>query len=323
MRPTSALPLLLRLLRQPATSTVLALACCAAVGLSCAQGVGGTTTPTGGNGDNATGDDDDDDQNTGDDDNVNPDSGAFGQGDATGDDDDDDAPGREAGPEAGTDAGDAGDSGAKADTGAPDAAKDGGGSTAPVCPEMTSGTLIVVEIMIQSKSGNVGSDSGEWVELLNPSSTCAVELDSFTVSSPRGASADVAMLADGYRVGPGETVIVADSLSTASNNGLTGQIYTWNATDVLVNGGDSVSVMRGNTTLNTFTYTSDSVKVTDGASLEYPSDCSIKNVGTLSYWQTATTTYGTLTGCGPTGTSACMGTPNADNLDVAPTAGCE
>lgn len=320
MRPTSPLPLLLRLLRQPATGTLLALACCA-VGLSCAQGVGGTTTPTGGNGDNATSDDDDD-QGTGDDDNVNPDSGAFGQGDA-GDDDDDDAPGREAGPEAGTDASDAGDSGTKADTGAPDAAKDGGGSTAPVCPEMTSGTLLIVEIMIQSKSGNVGSDTGEWVELLNPSSTCAVELDSFTVSSPRGASADVAMLDDGYRVGPGETVVVADSLSTAANNGLTGQVYTWNASDVLVNSGDSVSVLRGAATLDTFTYTSDSATVVDGVSLEYPSDCSTKNVATLSYWKPATTSYGSLTGCGSTGTSACEGTPNADNLDVAPTAGCE
>ena len=320
MRPS---PLrLLRLLRRPTASTVsalAALACCAAVGLSCAQGVGGTTTPTAGNGDNATGDDDD--QGTGDDDNVNPDSGAFGQGDAG--DDDDDAPGREAGPEAGTDAGGASDSSTGADSGASDAAKDSGGSTAPVCPEMTAGTLIIVEIMIQSKSGNVGSDSGEWVELLNPSSTCAVELDDFSVSSPRGASADVALLADGYRVGPGETVIVADSLSTAANNGLTGQIYPWNASDVLVNSGDSVSVLRGTTTLDTFTYTSDSVKVVDGASLEYPSDCSIKNVGTLGYWQSATADYGTITGCGVAGTSSCMGTPNAGNLDVPPVAGCE
>ncbi len=276
-----------------------ALLACTAGGVSCAQGVGGSTgtpisTTTPGDDDNATGDDD---QNG--DDNVNADSGAFGQNDSG--DDDDDAPGREAGAEAGP--------------------KDAGtdGSSAPICPDMVSGTLIIVEVMIASKAG---TDSGEWVELLNPSTTCAVALSNITVSSPRGTSTDTATLNDGYKVGPGQTVIVADSLVTGINNGLTGQIYAWNIDDVLANGGDSVTVMRGTDVLDTFTYTG-STPFTDGVSLEYPAGCNIKNVGTLSYWQSSSTDYGTAAACGSSGTSACEGTPNASNDDVTATTACE
>ncbi len=278
---------------------VALLACAVA---ACAQGVGGSTgtpistTPTGDD-DNATGDDD---QNG--DDNVNGDSGAFGQNDSG--DDDDDAPGREAGADSGG-------------TGA----KDGGvdGSNAPICPDMVSGTLIIVEVMIASKAG---TDSGEWVELLNPSTTCAVALTNITVTSPRGTGADTATLNDGFKVGPGQTVIVADSLATAVNNGLPGQVYAWNIDDVLANGGDTVTVSRGTDVLSTFTYTG-STAFTDGVSLEYPAGCNIKNVGTLSYWKSATTDYGTATACGTSGTTACEGTPNASNDDVAAVTACE
>ena len=165
---------------------------------------------------------------------MNQDSGAFGQqdatsGDAAGDDDDDDAPGREAGADASGDSGDGGH----------DAGVDG--STAPICPDMVAGTLKIVEIMVESRAGALGNDHGEWVELLNPSATCAVELTGITVSSPRGSGGDVdtASLDDGFKVGPGQTVIVADSLVATDNNGLTGQIYAFNAADVLANGGDN------------------------------------------------------------------------------------
>jgi hypothetical protein len=280
-----------------------ALLACTSGGVSCAQGVGGSTgtpisTTNPGDDDNATGDDD---QNG--DDNVNADSGAFGQNDSGGDDG---APGREAG----------------ADGGATDSGSDGG-SSAPICPDVISGTLTIVEVMIVSRSGNLGSDRGEWVELLNPSSNCAVELTNITVTSPRGTSgADTATLNDGYRVGPGQTVLVTDSLSATDNNGLTGQIYTWNSSDVLANGGDSVSVLRGTSVLNTFSYTTSTVNIEDGVSVELPARCSTTKAGDLIYWQAATAGFGTAT-CGAAGASACQGTPNAPNDDVSSTPECE
>ena len=255
-------------LRHPALLVCLVAA---AGAISCAQGVGGSTTtpisttPTGDD-DNATGD-------NGDDDDVNQDSGAFGQQDATsGDADDDDAPGREAGADASGDGGDGGH----------DAGVDG--STAPICPDMVAGTLKIVEIMVESRAGALGNDHGEWVELLNPSATCAVELTGITVSSPRGSGGDVdtASLDDGFKVGPGQTVIVADSLVATDNNGLTGQIYAFNAADVLANGGDTVTVTRNGTALDSLTYTSSSPPWSDGVSAEFPAGCAIKNVDTQS-----------------------------------------
>jgi hypothetical protein len=215
---------------------------------------------------------------------IEPDSGAFG------------APER---PAANKDAG-----GVVLDAGSPDAS-DGGPVDKTYClGPLAAGDLAIVELMISSRSGS--GDDGEWVEIRS-TRDCWLVLDGVAVESPRGTAApNVATVAAGLELAPGATFVVAGSADPGKNHGVPAPVFAWNATDVLKNDGDTVTVKAGGVVVDTLTYPALS-NLTPGRSLAFPSDCA---AGDRADWQRWSLTFASFA-------AGFQGTPNAPNADVA------
>jgi hypothetical protein len=203
--------------------------------------------------------------------------------------------------------------GKDASAGKPDAAVvvvDGGGpdsgtvGRAYCAGPLAAGDLVVTELMITSRAGS--GDDGEWVEITS-TRDCWLALKGVSIESPRGAGAtDSTTIDQDLDLAPGGTFIVADSADPAANHSLPGTLFAWNATDVLKNTGDTVTVKSGDTVLDTITYPAFS-NLEPGRTLAFPSDCT---PGDRADWQRWSLTFDSWT-------AGFEGTPNAVNTDVA------
>jgi hypothetical protein len=168
---------------------------------------------------------------------------------------------------------------------------------------LKAGDLAIVEIMIASKSGS--GDSGEWVEIQS-TRDCWLHLAGVTVESPRGtAGADVASVEGAVDLAPGATFVVADSDDATKNHGIKGTVLSWDATDVLKNDGDTISVKLGEVQIDSLTYPS-LAAATAGVSVAYPAACESTERSDWLKWTASTDTFG----------GTFKGTPNAPNDDV-------
>jgi hypothetical protein len=172
---------------------------------------------------------------------------------------------------------------------------------------VAAGDLAVEEIMISSKSGS--GDEGEWVEIRS-TRKCWLKLQGVSIESPRGASApNVVNISEDYELAPGGTFVVAGSSDPAKNNKLPGKVFAWDATDVLKNDGDTVTVKFGETTVDTVTYPN-FTNLTPGRALAFPSDCKATERSSWSRWSLTYSEFGQ-------GANLQRGTPNDTNDDVA------
>lgn len=167
---------------------------------------------------------------------------------------------------------------------------------------LVAGDLAIVEIMIASKSGS--GDAGEWVEIKS-TRDCWLHLEGVTVSSPRGsAGADTATVDGALDLSPGGTFVVADSDDPTKNHGIQGNVVSWDATDVLKNDGDTITVKLGDVVIDSLTYPN-LAAASAGTSVAFPSACEgTKRTDWLS-WTASKGDFATL-----------HGTPNAPNDDV-------
>ncbi|AKV02167.1 hypothetical protein AKJ09_08830 [Labilithrix luteola] len=168
---------------------------------------------------------------------------------------------------------------------------------------LVAGHLAVTELLIASRAGS--NDDGEWVEITNTRS-CWLKIKGITVESPRGAAFNTATVTDDLEIGPEGSFIVADSLDPAKNHRLPGVVVSWNATDVLKNDGDTVTVKLGDTVIDSITYPAFS-NLQPGRTLAFPDDCTW---GVRSDWQRWSLSFDNWS-------TGMVGTPNATNDDVA------
>jgi hypothetical protein len=165
--------------------------------------------------------------------------------------------------------------------------------------------LAVVELMVTTRAGS--GDDGEWVEIRS-TRDCWLELQGVTIESPRGAATADSVTIDGVvELPPHGTFVVADSADPAKNHAIPGLVFAWNASDVLKNTGDTVTVKLGDTVIDTVTYPSFS-NLEAGRALAFPSDCA---PGVRSDWTRWSLAFGAWSG------DPVKGTPNASNDDVA------
>lgn len=194
------------------------------------------------------------------------------------------------------------------------AAKDAGVDAAPeggvvgprvYCAEpLQAGDLAVAELLISSRSGS--ADDGEWVEIRS-TRACWLKLRGLVVSSPRGTTASNSVqIAEDYELEPKGSFLVADSLDPAKNHGLRGKVFSWEASDVLKNDGDTIKVELGATVIDTLSYPSFS-NLVPGRTLAFPDDCAW-NV--RADWERWSLTFAEWK-------PGFKGTPNATNDDVA------
>jgi len=184
-------------------------------------------------------------------------------------------------------------------------AADGGAGPKVYCTgALGAGDLAVTELMISSRSGS--GDDGEWIEITS-TRDCWLRVKGLAVESPRGSSAPNAVtISEDFELAPGATFIVADSADPLKNGGLAGKVFAWEATDVLKNDGDTVSLKLGSTVIDTVTYPAFS-NLSAGRTLAFPDDCAWNVRSDWARWSLAFTEY----------KAGKKGTPNATNGDVA------
>ncbi|MBX3207042.1 MAG: hypothetical protein KF764_18490 [Labilithrix sp.] len=169
---------------------------------------------------------------------------------------------------------------------------------------LAAGDLAIVEMMISSRSGS--NDSGEWVEIQS-TRDCWLKLQGVAVESPRGAAApNVATISDDFELEPHGTFVVAGSSNPANNHGIQGKVVSWEATDVLKNDGDTVTVKSGAVQIDTLTYPAFN-NLTPGRALSFPVDCAWSDRASWPRWSLTFAEFA----------PGFKGTPNADNADVA------
>ncbi|MCW5835448.1 MAG: hypothetical protein KIS78_23805 [Labilithrix sp.] len=190
--------------------------------------------------------------------------------------------------------------------------RDGGGRPVDAGPvpkvycgaSLAPGDLAIVEMMISSRAG--ANDPGEWVEIQN-TRDCWLKVQGVAVESPRGnAAPNVATITDDFELEPHGTFIVAGSADPEKNHGLPGKVISWDATDVLKNDGDTVTVKIGKIQLDTLTYPAFN-NLTPGRTLSFPVDCAWSDRASWSRWSLTFSEF----------SPGFKGTPNADNDDVA------
>ena len=189
------------------------------------------------------------------------------------------------------------------DAGNPQTGLDAGPSGDCVGP-LLLGDVKIVELMISTQSA-IG-DRGEWVEIQSTRS-CRLNINGLTIASPRGTTAtdSVTITTDTF-LPPNGTFLVADSSIASLNGALPPVLFSWAASDVLKNTGDTVTLTAGTTMIDTLTYPS-FTNLTPGRALSFPADCAWSDRASWARWSYAFRVY----------SGVLQGTPNADNTDVA------
>jgi hypothetical protein len=189
------------------------------------------------------------------------------------------------------------------DAGNPQTGLDAGPSGDCVGP-LLLGDVKIVELMISTQSA-IG-DRGEWVEIQS-TRACTLNLNGLTIASPRSTTAtdSVTITTDTF-LPPNGTFLVADSSIASLNGALPPVLFSWAASDVLKNTGDTVTLTAGTTTIDTLTYPS-FTNLTPGRALSFPADCAWSDRASWARWSYAFRVY----------SGVLQGTPNADNTDVA------
>ena len=113
-------------------------------------------------------------------------------------------------------------------------------------------------------------------------------------------------IAEDYELAPLGTFIVADSADPAKNHNLPGKVFSWDATDVLKNDGDTVALKVGSTVIDTLTYPAFS-NLEPGRTLSFPDDCAVAVRNDWLRWSLSFDAW----------KPGFKGTPNATNDDVA------
>lgn len=188
------------------------------------------------------------------------------------------------------------------DAGPPQTGLDSGPSGDCVGP-LVLGDVKIVELMITSQAGV--ADKGEWVEIQS-TRDCTLNVNGLTISSPRGTATDYVTITQDTMIPPNGTFVVGDSNVSALNGALPPLLFSWEASDVLKNTGDTINVMSGTTVIDTLTYPSFS-SLTPGRSLSFPADCAWSDRADWARWSYSFDVY----------SGVLEGTPNADNIDVA------
>jgi hypothetical protein len=167
------------------------------------------------------------------------------------------------------------------------------------------GVLMIDELMIESVAGT--GDYGEWLEVQSTSS-CAVNLNGLQGECPTGKAVHTFDVTGDLWLPPYGTFLVADSGDPAVNHYLPGPgpVITWAGQpgDVLRNQGATVTLTFDGALVDTITYPN--LKLTIGASVEFPASCVASSRSDWSMWQTATASW----------FPGFYGTPNAPNDDV-------
>jgi hypothetical protein len=189
---------------------------------------------------------------------------------------------------------------------------DGGGTTdgGSCSGALAPGDLAIVEIMIASQAGS--GDRGEWVEIQN-TRQCPLNLNGLHIESPRGSEQPDSVDVDYDLVlGPNEMFIVADSVLGDLNHDLPGTVLSWVGTDALKNSGDTITLSVGTTTIDTLTYGDWGAHT--GRSVSFPVDCAWSDRSDWARWSWSFNVWQPAQGDAGV---PMMGTPNADNIDVA------
>ena len=175
-----------------------------------------------------------------------------------------------------------------------------------------AGEIVFSELMPSSQSGT--GDLGEWMEIYNPSTTDYLDLAGCVLKdNTTGYAGHTFATANGTTlIGPGDYLVLAQSSVAAENHGLAQDyVYTEPApatlTIVLSNSGDNLSITCGTTVIESFTYTSSTVPVVAGRSVQLDS-------GLLSATANDTgSNWCSTSGASTYGTAGKIGTPGAAN----------
>ncbi len=195
---------------------------------------------------------------------------------------------------------------ASVDAGLPPSPLDDGGSpTDPLCETAVGpADLVVTELMIASRSGS--NDTGEWVEITS-TRDCRLSLEGLTIASPRGTTGtNTVTIREPLELPPHGRFLVAASADPAKNHDLPGLVVTWDSADVLKNGGDTVTIRRGDVVVEESTYPAFS-NLEPGRSIALPSDCAWSDRTSWMRWSLTFDEW----------SPGMKGTPNAANDDVA------
>jgi hypothetical protein len=184
-------------------------------------------------------------------------------------------------------------------TGPPFDAGEGGLCTHP----LAAGDLTIVEMMIESTPGT--GDHGEWIEVMS-TLDCAIDLAGLQGECPAGAKVNTFEIDSDLWIPPMGTFVIADSTNPAVNHDLPVPVVSWTGEpgDVLRNEGATVTLLQGNTIIDSVTYPN--LKLVAGTSTAFPSDCARELRSEWSSWQPSTSSW----------FPELRGTPNAPNTDV-------
>ena len=169
------------------------------------------------------------------------------------------------------------------------------------------GDIRVVELLIKSTTSAV--DDGEWVELQS-ARDCILKLGGVTIESPWGADGgtsgiDTVTIPADFELQPNAIFVAADTDDTSYNHGIM-PVFSFDTVNLLDDTGDTITVKKGTTVLDAFTYPS-FTNLPTARSVSFPADCAWSQRADFSNWSYSFDTY----------TTGFLGTPNKDNLDVA------
>jgi hypothetical protein len=172
------------------------------------------------------------------------------------------------------------------------------------CPSpLSPGDLAIDELMIESVSGT--GDYGQWIEVMSLL-PCAVNLRALHGDCVNGAKVRTFDVTEDMWIPPLGTFLVADSADPATNHDLPLPLLVWAGQpgDVLRHKGGTIDLLVDGTLIDSLTFPA--LKLTVGASVEFPADCDLSERTDWTAWQTSVASY----------FPGFLGTPNAPNTDV-------
>jgi hypothetical protein len=168
---------------------------------------------------------------------------------------------------------------------------------------LAPGSLAIDELMIASTSGT--GDYGEWLEV-ESTVGCAIDVKGLRGECPHENTLVTFDVSYDLWIPAYGTFLVADSSDPAINHDLPGPLVAWAGEpgDVLRNEGATITLLMNQTMIDSLTYPS--LKLIDGTTVSFPSDCLLADRSDWTAWQPSTLSW----------FPGFFGTPNAPNTDV-------